>query len=149
MIHDSSFWRRSASGLPMFAGVLVLTLAPGLWQNRNACWAAGDHSGRHYYEELAKAPAKARDRSNPLEGDPDAGAAGQKLFQQHCAVCHGKAAEGARKGPSLRVSEIRNATPGTLFWILTNGAARRGMPVWSKLPEVQRWQIVSYLKSLN
>jgi hypothetical protein len=23
------------------------------------------------------------------------------------------------------------------------------MPVWSKLPEPQRWQIVSYLKSLT
>jgi hypothetical protein len=40
------------------------------------------------------------------------------------------------------------STPGTLFWILTNGVVRRGTPVWSKLPEAQRWQIVSYLKSL-
>jgi hypothetical protein len=23
------------------------------------------------------------------------------------------------------------------------------MPVWSKLPEPQRWQLVSYIKSLN
>lgn len=32
---------------------------------------------------------------------------------------------------------------------MTNGVARRGMPVWSKLPEPQRWQIVSFLKSLG
>jgi hypothetical protein len=44
---------------------------------------------------------------------------------------------------------VRIATPGTIFWILTNGVVRRGMPVWSRLPEQQRWQIVSYLKSLN
>jgi mono/diheme cytochrome c family protein len=44
---------------------------------------------------------------------------------------------------------VQQATPGTLFWILTNGVVRRGMPVWSKLPEPQRWQIVSYLKSLT
>jgi len=26
---------------------------------------------------------------------------------------------------------------------------RRGMPVWSKLPEQQRWQIVAFLHSLK
>jgi mono/diheme cytochrome c family protein len=36
-----------------------------------------------------------------------------------------------------------------LFWILTNGVVRHGMPVWSKLPEPQRWQLVSYVKSLT
>jgi mono/diheme cytochrome c family protein len=51
--------------------------------------------------------------------------------------------------PSLRADPVRQATPGTLFWILTNGVVRRGMPVWSKLPEPQRWQLVSYVKSLN
>ena len=51
--------------------------------------------------------------------------------------------------PSLLTDPVQQATPGTLFWILTNGVVRRGMPVWSKLPEPQRWQIVSYLKSLT
>jgi hypothetical protein len=50
---------------------------------------------------------------------------------------------------SRRGKEVQQATPGTLFWILTNGVVRRGMPVWSKLPEPQRWQIVTYLKSLG
>jgi mono/diheme cytochrome c family protein len=26
---------------------------------------------------------------------------------------------------------------------------KNGMPSWSRLPEQQRWQIVSYVKSLN
>ena len=47
------------------------------------------------------------------------------------------------------LGQVQQASPGTLFWILTNGVVRRGMPVWSKLPEPQRWQIVSYLKSLT
>jgi mono/diheme cytochrome c family protein len=101
------------------------------------------------YAELAKAPKKAVARRNPLQGDPDAVAAGANLFDQHCAECHGELAEGGRKGPSLRADAVQQATPGTLFWILTNGVVRRGMPVWSKLPEPQRWQIVSYLKSLT
>jgi len=36
-----------------------------------------------------------------------------------------------------------------LFWLLSSGVTRKGMPVWSKLPEAQRWQIVRYLKSLG
>jgi hypothetical protein len=57
--------------------------------------------------------------------------------------------KGGRKAPSLMVDEVQQATPGALFWLLTNGVVRRGMPVWSKLPEPQRWQLVSYIKSLN
>ena len=100
------------------------------------------------YAELSKAPRKAMARRNPLETDPDAVSAGANLFDQHCSECHGEFAEGSHKGPSLREDPIRQATPGTLFWLLTNGVVRRGMPVWSKLPEPQRWQLVSYLKSL-
>ncbi len=101
------------------------------------------------YAALADAPAKARERKNPFEGDAQAVAAGGKLFEQHCAECHGKNAGGARKGPSLLREEVQQATPGTLFWILSNGVVRRGMPVWSKLPEQQRWQIVTFLQALK
>jgi mono/diheme cytochrome c family protein len=104
------------------------------------------------YTELTKVPSKESARTNPMEHDPDAIAAGGKLYSLHCAECHGANGEGGKnkkKGPALRASEIQQATPGTLFWLLTNGSVRRGMPVWSKLPEPQRWQIVTYVKSLN
>ena len=101
------------------------------------------------YAALAKAPKKAVTRINPLAKDPDAATAGAKLFDQHCAECHGDMAQGGKKAPTLRANEVQQATPGTLFWILTNGVVRRGMPVWSKLPEPQRWQLVSYIKSLT
>ena len=107
------------------------------------------NSDKSPYAELRKVPEKARTRRNPFEGDSEAAAAGRKLFAQRCAECHGNSAEGARKGPSLRAEEVQEASPGTLFWILTNGVVRRGMPVWSKLPEAQRWQIVTYLQSLR
>ena len=110
--------------------------------------ASPEYHDNSVYAELAKAPKKAAARRNPLERDSDAVAVGRKLFEQHCAECHGEDAEGGRKAPSLRAEEVRQAPPGTLFWILTNGVVRRGMPVWSKLPEPQRWQLVSYLKSL-
>lgn len=106
-------------------------------------------SGNSIYAELAKVPPKAAARRNPLEKDPNAIAAGRKLFELHCAECHGETAEGGKKAPSLRADEVQQATPGTLFWLMTNGVVRRGMPVWSKLPEPQRWQLVSYVKSLG
>ena len=115
-------------------------------------FAQQDHSTlltNSVYVELTKAPKKAAARRNPLETDPEAPAAGAKLFAQHCAECHGETAEGGKKGPSLRASEVQQATPGAIFWILTNGVVRRGMPVWSKLPDAQRWQLVSYIKSLG
>jgi mono/diheme cytochrome c family protein len=101
------------------------------------------------YAELQKAPKKARNRTNPLENDPEAIDAGALLFEQHCAECHGNSAAGSPKAPSLQVPEVQNATPGTLFWLLTNGVVRKKMPVWSKLPEPQRWQLVRYIKSLG
>ena len=104
---------------------------------------------RGAYAELAKVPAKEQARQNPLASDPDAVAAGGKLFEEHCSKCHGENAKGTREGPSLRVQPVRQATPGALFSVLTNGVVRRGMPVWSKLPEPERWQLVSFLKSLE
>ena len=101
------------------------------------------------YEELEKAPAKYRTKVNPLVKDKDAVAAGKVLFEEHCAECHGENALGTKKAPSLRAPEVQTAPPGSLFWILTNGIVRKGMPVWSKLPEPQRWQLVSFILSLR
>ena len=101
------------------------------------------------YAELQKAPEKARNRPNPLQNDPDAVAAGTILFEQHCAECHGNSAMGSSKAPSLRAPVVQKATPGTLFWLITNGVVRKKMPVWSKLPEAQRWQLVRYIQSLG
>jgi mono/diheme cytochrome c family protein len=101
------------------------------------------------YDEIKNAPEKARVRQNPFEKDHDAVLAGGKLFERHCAECHGLKAEGGKRAPSLLHEEVQQAAPGTLFWVLTNGVVWHGMPVWSKLPEPQRWQIVTFLKSFK
>jgi mono/diheme cytochrome c family protein len=123
-----------------------------LAQSRNSDKPPADTTPKYdptIYAELQKAPEKARNRANPLQNDPDAVAAGALLFEQHCAECHGHSAEGSRKAPSLLVPEVQSASPGTLFWLVTNGVVRKKMPVWSKLPEPQRWQLVRYIKSLG
>jgi mono/diheme cytochrome c family protein len=130
----------------MFAviALIFVVVATGLAQSPKT--RAKDAS---VYAELGKAPTKAAAHSNPLASDPEAVAAGSKLFDLHCAECHGTMAEGTRRAPSLLADEVQRSTPGTLFWLLTNGVVRRGMPVWSKLPEPQRWQLVSYIKSFS
>lgn len=128
------------------AGAAVLVIGIAMAQSSDSTPAKFDKAA---YAELNKVPAKAAVRQNPLESDSEAVAAGAKLFLRHCAECHGADAEGGKKGPSLRAEEVQQATPGTLFWLITNGVVRKGMPVWSRLPEPERWQLVSYLKSLR
>ena len=38
---------------------------------------------------------------------------------------------------------------GEVFWFITTGSVKNGMPAWASLPEEQRWQIVTFLKSLK
>jgi len=127
----------------------LLAVSAGLAHQDNAGVAKPQPRAASVYDELAKAPPKARAKRNPLEGESDAVPAGRNLFRQRCAECHGDNAEGGKKGPSLRAEEVQTSPPGAIFWVLTNGVVRRGMPVWSKLPEPQRWQLVSYIKSLG
>jgi mono/diheme cytochrome c family protein len=96
---------------------------------------------------MRKVPAVQRERVNPYAGNTNASEAGRVLFAEHCAQCHGRNALG-RRGPSLRSTRIERATDGELAWILKNGYLRKGMPSWSSLPEPERWQIISYLRSL-
>jgi mono/diheme cytochrome c family protein len=90
-----------------------------------------------------------RARVNPFATQPDAVAAGSRLFADHCAQCHGADAMGRKKRPSLRQPEVQQATDGELFWLLRNGAMFKGMPSWSSLPEPSRWQIITFVKSLG
>ena len=102
---------------------------------------------------LRKVPAKDRVRNNPFAADPKAPAAGANIFAEHCASCHGEEAQGKQDGkhlrPNLHSDRIKQAKPGELFWLLTNGSQKNGMPSWSRLPEAQRWQLITFLKSLR
>ena len=98
---------------------------------------------------MTKVPEKDRARQNPFDSEAAAVAAGGKLFRQNCTSCHGDDAMGLSNRPSLHSERVRAASPGELEWLLKNGSMKNGMPSWSRLPEQQRWQIVSYLKSLQ
>jgi mono/diheme cytochrome c family protein len=140
--------KKPATRVGITAACFALLLA-GRVNAQSTSSAPAKRFDKDVYAELSKAPKKALARPNPLERDPDAVLAGGKLYEMHCMECHGDMADGGKKGPSLRAPEVQQSTPGTLFWLLTNGVVRRGMPVWSKLPEPQRWQLVTYIKSLT
>jgi mono/diheme cytochrome c family protein len=95
-------------------------------------------------------PAKEHERSNPFAGQPQAAAAGDELYRDHCIGCHkANAAGDGHKRPSLRSERIRTASDGDIEWFLRQGDLAHGMPSWSSLPEAQRWQIVAYLRSIQ
>jgi mono/diheme cytochrome c family protein len=99
---------------------------------------------------LSQVPPRDRQRANPFNAQPQAVEAGRLLYSDHCAQCHGKNAEGARNRPSLRSQRVQSdLSEGEVHWLLVNGNMRRGMPSWSKLPDQQLWQLVSYLRSLK
>jgi mono/diheme cytochrome c family protein len=97
------------------------------------------------------APADAASRPNPLATRLEAASGGRKLFLRNCAECHGKAGTGieAKHSADLQLLEVQQQTDGVIFWKITNGNARRGMPSFSKLPDLQRWQIVLYIRTLK
>ena len=115
----------------------------------DALGSAGESDRTRQPSGLATAPAGAHATANPYEGDGEAVRAGQKLFVRHCAECHGENAQGTAGAPRVSSQTVKRASPGDVFWFLTNGNRRAGMPSWSRLPETRRWQIVAFLKSLD
>ena len=100
----------------------------------------------------AKVPEDTAAKTNPLVHEKDSAKAGEKLYKHDCAQCHGEHAEGKtgkKYRPALKSQELKRTSDGQLFWLLTNGSIRNGMPSWSELPDAQRWQIVAYLRKLN
>jgi cytochrome c oxidase cbb3-type subunit 2 len=98
---------------------------------------------------LKKVPEADRVRVDPYAGNEEAMAAGRNLYRQNCAKCHGENAEGHAGRPSLKSERLRDATDGEIAWIIKNGQMYKGMPSWGGLPEQERWQLVTYLRSLN
>lgn len=107
-------------------------------------------SGAHW-----QAPAAAAKRVNPVSPTPGSVAQGRTLYMQHCARCHGLAAEGdgpdattlAPKPTNLRAMAGQHSD-GDFAWKIANG--RGPMPAWrGSLSEQQIWDLVNYVQSLK
>ena len=114
------------------------------------CAAYGQNTG--YQQDPGwRAPSEAEARPNPLAKHPEAAAGGEKLFKRNCVECHGDNGTGLEKkhAADLQLPAVQQQSDGTLFWKITNGNPDRGMPSFSRLPELQRWQLVLYLRTLK
>lgn len=89
-------------------------------------------------------------------------AAGQLLFREKCATCHGKPSEGRSPradffqppAPDFTDPSYRGTDPAYLFWRIEAGKTvepylSRGsvMPAWRGLSDEEIWQLVAYLRS--
>src|SRR5580693_3108619 len=95
------------------------------------------------------APASTQAMKNPYEGDDAAAQAGKPLYAKNCLSCHGKLGKGTGNVPSLVDGKLDSVKPGEVFWFITRGDKDNGMPSWAALPVKQRWQIVTYVKSMG
>jgi len=96
-----------------------------------------------------QAPPRAAARRNPLVGRNDVVAGGRRLYVRECLACHGGDGSGLGHAANLRATVVQRQSDGVLFWKLTTGNLRRGMPSFSQRPEIQRWQLVNYLRTLS
>ncbi|MDE1176966.1 MAG: PQQ-dependent sugar dehydrogenase [Edaphobacter sp.] len=99
-------------------------------------------------QSFHSAPADAAAQENKYMSAADIEAGG-KVYQARCAACHGPTAKGQANIPALATGATQAAKPGEVFWYITKGDLNNGMPSWAMLPETDRWQVVSYLKSLG
>jgi mono/diheme cytochrome c family protein len=93
-------------------------------------------------------PSQTMARPNPLPQTSEFVGGGRKLFLRHCAECHGENGRGLKRAADLQLPLVQNQSDGALFWKITNGNLKRGMPSWGRLPELQRWQLVLFLRTL-
>jgi mono/diheme cytochrome c family protein len=102
-----------------------------------------------------RAPASAATRPNPVAGNANATALGEKIYLANCLTCHGPSGKG--DGPGAAALEKKPADlgariratgekDGELFWKISEG--RAPMITWkASLSETQRWELVNYIKT--
>lgn len=100
--------------------------------------------------------AGARRLANPVAPTAAVLREGQRLFNIHCAACHGRDGDPQKAHvgrffsgvPGFGGANIAVYADGELFHILTVGKARM-TPLGGVLLPEQRWSVVHYLRALN
>ena len=122
-----------------------------------AAYGAQEHQhpaegGAHQHPDAAK-------MKNPVAMSPESIAAGQKVYAQNCASCHGESGKGDGKmGAELKPqpSNLADAdwkhgsSDGEIFTVIRDGVQKTGMKSFkSKLTTDQIWQVVNYVHSIG
>jgi mono/diheme cytochrome c family protein len=81
---------------------------------------------------------------------------GRQRYNIYCAPCHGLTGEGDgmvvqrgyRRPPSFNIDRLRQAAPGHVFDVVTNGFG--AMPDYAaQIPVRDRWAITAYIRALQ
>lgn len=89
------------------------------------------------------------DSNNPAIGNPQAIAAGEKLFMGSCAGCHGPDGGGGARGPNLvRRSLWHPLSDEAIFGVIRKGVPGTDMPP-TKLTDEQTWNLVAFIHALT
>ncbi|MCW5848776.1 MAG: c-type cytochrome [Anaerolineae bacterium] len=72
-------------------------------------------------------------------------AAGQSLYAQHCAACHGANGAGGLASPLANPSLLAGRTGYGMFNALSGGLPATPNHEWSTMSEADRWAIVEYV----
>jgi mono/diheme cytochrome c family protein/Cu/Ag efflux protein CusF len=104
------------------------------------------------------APAEARVSKSPLAASEKDISAGQILYSQRCAACHGmsgKADTEIAKALDIKPADLtseksRKLTDGDIWWVITHGIEPSRMPALKdRIGENERWQIVLFVRALQ
>jgi len=139
--------------LTLLLGLVAAVLAAAVACQRDgpALAAAGATSNSPFLLGPQPGPDRAIGRPvNPYAGNTSVLAEGRRLFNWYnCSGCHGDHAGGGM-GPSLRDSTwYYGGDDASIFASITEGR-QHGMPAWGvKVPQDQRWKIVTYIRSLR
>jgi len=89
------------------------------------------------------------DSKHPSIGNPQAIAAGTKLFMGSCAGCHGPDGGGGARGPNLvRRSLWHPLSDDAIFQVIRKGVPGTDMPP-TKLSDEQTWNLVAFIHALT
>jgi len=136
--------KSSTSSIALF--VLLLALSPLL--------ARG---GQELHPPTPHRHPEAQKLKNPIPADPPSVEEGRKLYQRHCASCHGATAKGdgsmalAGGTPSDLTDETWDHGPsdGEVFVVIRDGTSSDMEPYKDRLTDKQMWQLVHYIRSLG
>jgi mono/diheme cytochrome c family protein len=96
-----------------------------------------------------KAPAREASNQNPFARDASAANKGRELYNDQCSMCHGPDGRGLANAANFHEPAVQRQSDGTLFWKITTGNTKKGMPSFKQTPENDRWQLVSYIRTFS
>jgi len=105
----------------------------------------------------AQQKQEAKRLKNPVPMSTESIEAGRKLYQRHCAGCHGPGGKGdgslALSGgtPSDLTDDTwdHGSTDGEIFTVIRDGVSSDMLGYKDKLDEKQIWQLVNFIRSIG